>query len=157
MFSEPPGVMELRDFGVLSIVLLGRIPRVVPQSYGNQVWGDWDSVSCYACGLASIDPESDEEGTYGTDPGEGKKMYNHSCDLMDNGIKGNYKFAGQELSPRNHVEKVKWTRPVLYENGTQQQVCKEELKVDVNSTLDAENETVTVRTETLQIVCEPRF
>ena len=24
-------------------------------------WGDWHSVTCYACGLATIDPESDEE------------------------------------------------------------------------------------------------
>merc|ERR1719334_1949120 len=122
MFSEPPGVMELRDFGVLSIVLLGRIPRVVPQSYGNQVWGDWDSVSCYACGLAAIDPESDIEGSYGTNPNEGKKMYNHSCDLMDNALKSPpvYEFAGQELNPRNHVKKVPWPapgRPVLYPPG----------------------------------------
>ena len=24
-------------------------------------WGEWDSVSCYACGLATIDPETDAE------------------------------------------------------------------------------------------------
>ena len=40
------------------------------------------------------------QGSYGTDPGENKKMYNHSCDLMDNGLSGNYRFAGQELEPR---------------------------------------------------------
>ena len=27
----------------------------------RKCWGDWDSVSCYACGLMGIDPESDEE------------------------------------------------------------------------------------------------
>ena len=41
------------------------------------VWGDWDSVSCYSCGLAGVDPEQDNPGSYGIDPGEGKKMYNH--------------------------------------------------------------------------------
>ena len=23
----------------------------------GEEWGDWDSVTCFACGLASIDPE----------------------------------------------------------------------------------------------------
>ena len=40
------------------------------------------------------------QGLYGVDPGERRKMYNHSCDLMDNGLAGVYRFAGQELQPR---------------------------------------------------------
>ena len=55
-------------------------------------------MSCYACGLESADPENDlkvtdtlqdifynkiVQGSYGITPGRGKKMYNHSCDLMN--------------------------------------------------------------------------
>jgi hypothetical protein len=40
------------------------------------------------------------KGSYGIVPGYKKKMYNHSCDLMNNGIAGNYLFAGQDLAPR---------------------------------------------------------
>ena len=29
-----------------------------PQGFDTEVWGDWDSVSCYACGLAAVDPVS---------------------------------------------------------------------------------------------------
>jgi len=39
------------------------------------------------------------QGSFGTIPGMKKKMYNMSCDLMDNGHAGNYLFAGQDLSP----------------------------------------------------------
>ena len=42
------------------------------------------------------------QGTYGIAPGEGKKMYNHSCDLMDHGVQGNYEAGGQELDPRRY-------------------------------------------------------
>jgi hypothetical protein len=40
------------------------------------------------------------KGSFGLTPGYKKKMYNLSCDLMDNGIAGDYVFAGQELTPR---------------------------------------------------------
>ena len=55
-------------------------------------------MSCYACGLESADPENDEkvtdtlqdnfyneivQGSFGMTPGEGKKMYNHSCELRN--------------------------------------------------------------------------
>ena len=35
--------------------------RCAEGGQGDLRWGEWDSVSCYACGLASIDPETDEE------------------------------------------------------------------------------------------------
>jgi len=121
------------------------LPAVVPQGFDTEVWGEWDSVSCYACGLAAIDPESDIEGSYGTNPNEGKKMYNHSCDLMDNALKSPpvYEFAGQELNPRNHVKKVPWPAPgkaVLWplghpRNGTQK--C-----TNVTTVVDSATETV---------------
>merc|ERR1719433_2537109 len=72
----------------------------------EEVWGEWDSVTCYACGLLSIDPEVDVPGSYSINPGEGKKMYNHSCDLMDNGVSGDVKRGGQELDPKNNYDIV---------------------------------------------------
>ncbi|XP_023321559.1 uncharacterized protein LOC111696238 [Eurytemora carolleeae] len=93
-------------------------------------WGEWDSVSCYSCGLPTIDPEKDEQDTYGTDPGVNKKMYNHSCDLMDNGLSGNYKFAGQELAPRTWVTYVNKSEPLLSENGTQITTCAPDTTVN---------------------------
>ena len=57
---------------------------------------NYQSVSCFACGLATIDPEvlntehsdkywqtlscyvqADNPGSYSINPGENKKMYNH--------------------------------------------------------------------------------
>ena len=38
-------------FVPFSIIILFR-----PQGFDTEVWGEWDSVSCYACGLAAIDP-----------------------------------------------------------------------------------------------------
>lgn len=69
-------------------------------------WGEWDAVTCYTCGLENVDPDSDQEFSYGIDPGEGKKMYNHSCDLMD-------KKTGQELAPRNWVNTIPLTKQVV--------------------------------------------
>ena len=40
------------------------------------------------------------QGLYGIAPGEGRKMYNHSCDLMDHGVQGTFEAGGQELDPR---------------------------------------------------------
>lgn len=85
-------------------------------------WGDWESVSCYTCGLASISPETDKPGSYGVIPGYGKKMYNHSCDLMDNGIAGNYLFAGQDLAPRDWVDYIPRSA-VMTVNGTVVKNC----------------------------------
>ena len=33
-------------------------------------------------------------------------MYNHSCDLMDNGVSGDVKRGGQELDPKNNYDIV---------------------------------------------------
>ena len=33
-------------------------------------------------------------------------MYNHSCDLMDNGVNGLFEKGGQELDPRNNYNVV---------------------------------------------------
>ena len=83
------------------------------------MWGEWDSVTCYACGLLSIDPEVDQPGTYSINPGEGKKMYNHSCDLMDNGVNNNNVFrGGQDLDPKSNYD-------VLWETK-EYQICKTE-------------------------------
>ena len=71
----------------------------------EEVWGEWDSVTCYACGLLSIDPEVDMAGSYSINPGEGKKMYNHSCDLMDNGVNNNNVLrGGQDLDPKSNYK-----------------------------------------------------
>ena len=87
------------------------------------MWGEWDSVTCYACGLLSIDPEVDQPGTYSINPGEGKKMYNHSCDLMDNGVNNNNVFrGGQDLDPKSNYDVVWETKEVQIcktENGTE--------------------------------------
>merc|ERR1719318_1116105 len=91
---------------------------------GDLRWGEWDSVSCYACGLATIDPETDEEGLYGIAPGEGKKMYNHSCDLMDHGVQGNYEAGGQELDPRSNYDIV-W-ETLTYQNCSQVEVTNDD-------------------------------
>ena len=46
-----------------------------------------ESISCFACGLEEFDPEDDVEGSYGDIRKEGtpdgKKMYNHTCDIAD--------------------------------------------------------------------------
>merc|ERR1719206_784886 len=97
--------------------------RCAEGGQGDLRWGEWDSVSCYACGLASIDPETDEEGTYGIAPGEGKKMYNHSCDLMDHGVQGNYEAGGQELDPRSNYD-------IVWETLTHQNCTKVEVTND---------------------------
>ena len=77
----------------------------------QEVWGNWDSVTCYACGLLSIDPEVDSAGSYSINPGEGKKMYNHSCDLMDNGVNiNNAERGGQDLDPKNNYDVIWETR-----------------------------------------------
>ena len=74
---------------------------------GEEEYGVWDSVSCYACGLAYIDPEVDLPGSYSINPNEGKKMYNHSCDLMDNGLSGDparVVRGGQLLDPKTNYK-----------------------------------------------------
>ena len=46
-------------------------------------------LSCITCGLEDIDPEKDEEGSYGDERTKGYKpekmlkMYNHTCDIAD--------------------------------------------------------------------------
>jgi len=154
----------LKDRWGLLLPLLS-FPAVVPQGFDTEVWGEWDSVSCYACGLAAIDPESDIEGSYGTNPNEGKKMYNHSCDLMDNALKSppNYEFAGQELNPRNHVKEVPWPapgRPVLWPpghplNGTQK--CKNvttEVETAETEFDEKLNATVPIKENKTTVECE---
>ena len=46
-----------------------------------------ESISCYACGLEEFNPENDKPGSYGDIRKEGtpdgKKMYNHTCDIAD--------------------------------------------------------------------------
>merc|ERR1712083_493111 len=48
-----------------------------------------ESLSCYTCGLEEIDPELDQEGSYGDERSKGYKteknlkMYNHTCDIAD--------------------------------------------------------------------------
>ena len=46
-----------------------------------------DSISCFTCGLEDVDPEMDVKGSYGDarkdGTPEGKKMYNHTCDIAD--------------------------------------------------------------------------
>ncbi len=47
-----------------------------------------EPISCFACGLDHIDPEVDESGSYCDlslydDCPESSKMYNHTCDIMD--------------------------------------------------------------------------
>jgi len=138
---------------LLALILIA-LPhcRSAGRSQGDLRWGEWDSVSCYACGLASVDPERDEEGLYGIAPGEGKKMYNHSCDLMDNGIQGNYEFAGQELDPRSNYDVVWETKTyqnctmveVVSDNGT---VTYEEECVDALTTLCPEPVTTAIPTD----------
>ena len=47
------------------------------------------TLSCITCGLCEIDPEKDEEGSYGDErtkgykPEKKLKMYNHTCDIAD--------------------------------------------------------------------------
>ena len=51
-------------------------------------------LSCITCGLEDIDPEKDEEGSYGDErtkgykPEKKLKMYNHTCDIADELIVG---------------------------------------------------------------------
>ena len=61
----------------------------------------WWIQDNYICHL-----QADVPGSYSINPGEGKKMYNHSCDLMDNGVSGDYKWGGQELDPKNNYDIV---------------------------------------------------
>ena len=45
----------------MKLFMIGLQTSHVIQCFSRIGWGDWDSVSCYACGLAGIDPETDEE------------------------------------------------------------------------------------------------
>ena len=56
VFSTPAGTD-----GCGMIVSTVACSRCGEGGQGDLVWGEWDSVSCYACGLASIDPETDQE------------------------------------------------------------------------------------------------
>ena len=88
---------------------------------GEDGYQNVDSVSCYACGLAYIDPEQDLAGSYSINPNEGKKMYNHSCDLMDNGLSGDktrVERGGQLLNPKTNYEIVWDTK--THQNCTMQ-------------------------------------
>lgn len=64
------------------------------------------TVTCYACGLEEISPEGDVSGTYcnadkvGEKECYGKKMYNHTCDIMD-------RSTDKELWKRKCPEGVK--------------------------------------------------
>lgn len=140
----------------LNILILIYLPPAFPQSQQFlEKWGSWDSVSCFACGLATIDPEMDEVGTYGINPGTGKKMYNHSCDLLENGLKGNYDFAGQELSPRDWVEKIEKSEPVMV-NGSQAEVCLNVTTL-VPGVLDPETNTTSESTNVTETQCNPAW
>ena len=83
----PPRNMSLSvAVATLEVMVMLEVLERVPVRVEG-VWGDWESVTCFTCGLEDVDPESDQEGTYGIDPNEKKKMYNHRCDsiIISNG------------------------------------------------------------------------
>ena len=73
------------------VKMLSFFEVLVAQSFAQETAKDEDSeavkntVSCYTCGN-NDDPEADELGSYGDaekGAAEGKKMYNHTCDIAD--------------------------------------------------------------------------
>ena len=51
-------------------------------------------------------------------------MYNYSCDMMDNGVQGNYLVGGQELDPRINYDIV-WST-LTYQNCSQVEVTNDD-------------------------------
>ena len=51
-------------------------------------------------------------------------MYNHSCDLMDHGVQGNYLAGGQELDTRSNYDIV-WST-LTYQNCSQVEVTNDD-------------------------------
>ena len=75
--------VSLITFSFIYVVVLGQ-EEAVPKTSNEK-----ESISCYTCGLNTIDPENDKEGSYGDARTKGYKedknlkMYNHTCDIAD--------------------------------------------------------------------------
>ena len=76
------------------IYLIGKI-RWIFKGY-SETTADGDSVSCYACGQADINPETDVPNSYcdvfleNNNCPKTSKVYNLTCDIMDKKGKSDY-------------------------------------------------------------------